>query len=210
MSDRLAAMDREAMRALVRQVLRDVLPEAIKANGALRAAAGASSAAAGSPARAEAKPESRPERRAEPKPDLRREAAKPRTEAPPRSAPADRRTVIEEVALYTDQDLAKFVRRLIQLLDDPADREAVRAGRHLFRLKRARPAATGVGGLGAPTNAARPVGTVERIAQGVVKESTVVAAAKAGARLVVGKGVVVTPLARDKARQLGVQIERDA
>ncbi|MFZ5789119.1 MAG: hypothetical protein ACOY3L_00320, partial [Pseudomonadota bacterium] len=136
------------------------------------------------------------------------EAAKPRTEAPPR--PADRRTVIEEVALYTDQDLAKFVRRLIQLLDDPADREAVRAGRHLFRLKRARPAAPGAGGLGAPANAARPVGTVERVAQGVVKESTVIAAAKAGARLVVGKGVVVTPLARDKARQLGVQIERDA
>jgi hypothetical protein len=43
----------------------------------------------------------------------------------------------------------------------------------------------------------------------VVKESTVTAAAKAGTRLVIGRGVVVTPLARDKARQLGVQIERD-
>jgi hypothetical protein len=35
------------------------------------------------------------------------------------------------------------------------------------------------------------------------------AAAEAGKKLVVGKGVVLTPLARDKARQLGVEIERE-
>ena len=36
-----------------------------------------------------------------------------------------------------------------------------------------------------------------------------VAAAKSGKKLTVAKGVVVTPLARDKARQLGVVIERE-
>ena len=40
-------------------------------------------------------------------------------------------------------------------------------------------------------------------------ERSLVAAAKAGKKLVIAKGVVLTPLARDKARQLGVQIERE-
>jgi hypothetical protein len=79
--------------------------------------------------------------------------------------------------------------------------EAIRTGRHQFTLKRA-PAASNA----AP---ARPAAAAEKILKGVVKESTVTAAAKAGTRLVIGRGVVVTPLARDKARQLGVQIERD-
>lgn len=187
MSDRRAGLDREAMRDLVRQVLRDVLPEAIRANASLRATTGGPADAA---------------RAARPP------AAKPRAEASPRPAPAEHRTMIEEVALYTDRDLAQFVRRLARLLDHPADREAVQAGRHQFRLKRVRPAACSPD-LGAPSDPARPIGAVERIAQGVVKESMVVAAAKAGARLVLGKKVVVTPLARDKARQLGVRIERD-
>jgi hypothetical protein len=36
-----------------------------------------------------------------------------------------------------------------------------------------------------------------------------VRAAAAGARLVLGRGAVLTPLARDKARTLGVQIEKE-
>ena len=40
-------------------------------------------------------------------------------------------------------------------------------------------------------------------------ERTVKEAAKAGARLVLGPGAVLTPLAREKARALGVEIERE-
>jgi len=49
---------------------------------------------------------------------------------------------------------------------------------------------------------------VHRVDKGAVTERTVAAAAKAGARLVLGPRAVLTPLARDKARVLGVPIER--
>ena len=100
---------------------------------------------------------------------------------------------VEDVVLVTDTELAAFVRRVIE------QREAIQSGRLKFRLKRARKAAEAE-----PTK-----GGSERIDKGIVTEKKVMAAAKAGKRLVVGKGVVVTPLARDKARQLGVQIERE-
>jgi hypothetical protein len=37
----------------------------------------------------------------------------------------------------------------------------------------------------------------------------VIGLARSGRRVVLGKRVVVTPLARDKARQLGVKLERE-
>ena len=40
-------------------------------------------------------------------------------------------------------------------------------------------------------------------------ERTIKKAADAGARLVLGPGAVLTPLARDKARALGIEIERE-
>ncbi len=110
-----------------------------------------------------------------------------------RSANSDTAKV-EEVALATDVELAAFIRRVIE------QREAIQAGRLKFRLKRARKSSDA-------DVAPRDGG--ERIDKGIVTEKRVMAAAKAGKRLVVGKGVVVTPLARDKARQLGVAIERE-
>jgi len=105
---------------------------------------------------------------------------------------------VEEVAITSDAELNVFVRRLLAL--EPRQREAVQAGRLKFRLKRARKSTETEG-------AAR--GGSERIDKGIVTEKKVMAAAKAGKKLVVGKGVVLTPLARDKARQLGLQIERE-
>lgn len=181
MSDRKAGLDREAMRRMVREVLRDALPEAIKGSAALKAAAQKVVASAPAPARAEP-------------------AAK---KAMPtgQSTPA-RQSAGEEVSLQSDQDLAQFVHRIVHLLENPATREAVKSGRHAFKLKRS-------GSTASTASTGRPAGATEKILKGVVKENTVVDAAKAGARLIIGRGVVVTPLARDKARQLGVQIERD-
>ena len=108
---------------------------------------------------------------------------------------------VEEVSIASDADLQSFVRRIASLAADPKQREALQSGRIRFRLKRAHKAPQ--------SEAAAPGGGGERVDKGIVNERRVLAAAKAGKRLVVGKGVVVTPLARDKARQLGVQIERD-
>jgi hypothetical protein len=48
-----------------------------------------------------------------------------------------------------------------------------------------------------------------RVEKGAVTERAVIAAAKAGERLVLGPRAVLTPLARDKARALGVPIEKE-
>jgi hypothetical protein len=48
-----------------------------------------------------------------------------------------------------------------------------------------------------------------RIERGAVTERAVQAAASAGARLVLGPRAVLTPLARDRARALGVPIEKE-
>jgi len=152
------SIDRDAIRAMVRQVLRDALPEAVREKIVAQAA----------------------------------DASTPKKKTEVRAAGSDAAKV-EDVSIATDAELAAFVRRVLD------QREAVQAGRLKFRLKRARKAVE--------AEPARSGG--ERVDKGIVTEKRVVAAAKAGKRLVVGKGVVVTPLARDKARQLGVEIERE-
>jgi hypothetical protein len=105
---------------------------------------------------------------------------------------------VEDVDLRTDADLDAFVRSLVRRLENPRDRMAIRAGRVRFRL-RSGPAA-------APAAAAGPVMRVER---GAVTERTVREAADAGARLVLAPRAVLTPMARDRARTLGVEIEKE-
>jgi hypothetical protein len=129
----------------------------------------------------------------------------------------------ETVNLSTDADLAAFVSRLLDL--DPDEREAVRSGRKRFRLVpttapvppatpvQATPVQAAPAQVSAPAAPAKaapaPAGAVRRIERGAVTERTVEAAARAGERLVLGRGAVLTPLARDRARSGGVEIERE-
>jgi len=96
----------------------------------------------------------------------------------------------ERVTLDSDADLDRFVRSL--LARPPEELEAIRAGRHRFTLQ-----------SGATSGALR-------VEHGAVTERKVEEAVKAGARLVLGRGAVLTPLARDKARAKGIQIERES
>jgi len=107
--------------------------------------------------------------------------------------------VIETVDLSTDEDLAAFVKRLLDL--DPDQREELRSGRKRFRLV-ALPAPP------APP-AAAGAGSVRRIERGAVTEAVINQAARAGERLVLGRAAVLTPLARDRARASGVQIDKE-
>jgi len=102
---------------------------------------------------------------------------------------------VETVSLRTDADLDAFVRRLLRLFENPQRRDALRAGRLRFRLA----AAAGPGS----------VQPAHRVDKGAVTEAMVVGAARAGARLVLGRRAVLTPLARDRARAAGVEIERE-
>jgi hypothetical protein len=102
---------------------------------------------------------------------------------------------VETVSLRTDADLDAFVRRLLHLFENPQRRDALRAGRLRFRLA----AAAGPGS----------VQPAHRVDKGAVTEAMVRQAAGAGARLVLGRRAVLTPLARDRARAAGVEIERE-
>jgi hypothetical protein len=121
--------------------------------------------------------------------------------------------VTETVNLSTDEDLAAFVERLLDL--DPGQREELRSGRKRFRLASPQalsvPAGAGQAGAGHSNGAERagPSAPVRRIERGAVTEAVIAAAAGAGERLVLGRGAVLTPLARDRARASGVQIEKE-
>ena len=121
--------------------------------------------------------------------------------------------VTETVNLSTDEDLAAFVKRLLDL--DPGQREELRSGRKRFRLASPQapsvPAGAGQVGAGHSNGAERagPSAPVRRIDRGAVTEAVIAAASRAGERLVLGRGAVLTPLARDRARASGVQIEKE-
>jgi hypothetical protein len=126
--------------------------------------------------------------------------------------------VTETVNLSTDEDLAAFVRRLLDV--GPGEREELRSGRKRFMLAtpRTAPAAADPPTLPVPAGRADEAGraggggetaAVHRIERGAVTEAVVSAAARAGQRLVLGRGAVLTPLARDRVRASGVQIEKE-
>jgi hypothetical protein len=117
--------------------------------------------------------------------------------------------VTETVNLSTDEDLAAFVARLLDL--DAGEREDLRAGRKRFRLARGTtPAPAPAPAAPAPAPAPAPNGApVRRVESGAVTEALVREAARAGERLVLGRAAVLTPLARDRARASGVEIVKE-
>jgi hypothetical protein len=118
--------------------------------------------------------------------------------------------VTETVNLSTDDDLAAFVLRLLDL--EPDQREELRSGRKRFRLPdigSASPAPSVAAGAANGAERAGESTLVRRIERGAVTEAVVTAAARAGERLVLGRGAVLTPLARDRARASGVPIEKE-
>ncbi len=108
---------------------------------------------------------------------------------------------VERVDLRSDADLDAFVRSLVRRLENPRDRMAIRSGKVRFRLGATAPAGGGAG--------AAPAGPVMRVERGAVTERTVRDAARDGARLVLSRRAVLTPMARDRARSLGVEIEKE-
>ncbi len=133
----------------------------------------------------------------------------------PRSGPAGSDDASWRVRISTDEDLHAFVLRVLKLAGNPKLRQDLISGRARFLLAAA-PAPPGVAGPAAlpPGVSSRgddlpgPAGR-HRVDKGAVTERTVAAAAAAGARLVLGPRAVLTPLARDKARALGVPIEKE-
>ncbi|MHC9296195.1 hypothetical protein ACRCUN_27330 [Mycobacterium sp. LTG2003] len=135
--------------------------------------------------------------------------APPSEPAPPPSAPptfaeqmgleptgpraVDGRNRTEEVRLTSDKDLDSFVRKLLRLFESPKTRADLKSGRLSFRL--------------AGTSRASGGPVTHRIESGAVTERHI--ADMAGGTLVLGRRAVLTPLAREKARALGITIEKE-
>lgn len=113
---------------------------------------------------------------------------------PPQELPDG--AVVETVALRSDADVDAFVRTLARRLEDPGQREAIRSGKVRFQLA-------------VPSAPDTPAAPTVRVEAGAVTERAVKEAAKAGARLVLSPRAVLTPMARDRARSLGVEIEKE-
>lgn len=112
----------------------------------------------------------------------------------------------EAVSLTTDTELAAFVRRLMQLAQDPGARAEIEAGRHVFRL--GTPAAT-------PLRADTPRGTAPgaaappaRFERGLVTEREIARLPDGTRSITLGKHARLTPLARDELGRRGIRMER--
>jgi hypothetical protein len=106
---------------------------------------------------------------------------------------AEEKSRTDCVRIGSDQELDTFVRHLLKLFENPKTRADLRQGRLTFRLAAAR---TGGGG-------------VRRIERGAVTERQVAELAATGATLVLGPKAVLTPLGRERARALGVTVEKE-
>jgi hypothetical protein len=103
----------------------------------------------------------------------------------------------ETVSLASDAELQAFVQRIAQRCENAQERTAIRSGALRFTLRREN---------GAP---ASPTGGERLIEHGAVTERLVREAARSGDSIRLGQKAVLTPLARDVARTLGVTIEKE-
>jgi hypothetical protein len=122
----------------------------------------------------------------------------------PRSGPPGGDDASWTVRISTDEDLHAFALRVLKLAGNPKLRQDLISGRARFRLAGAAAALSA-----AAPSASTGQAAAHRVDKGAVTERTVAAAAAAGARLVLGPRAVLTPLGRDKARALGVPIEKE-
>jgi hypothetical protein len=102
------------------------------------------------------------------------------------------------VRIASDSDLMAFAKDVLRLAENPQIEAAIQAGRHPFRL---------AGGGGAAAVSAAP-GQSHRIDKGVVTEAVIAKLGKGVSRLVLGPGVSITPLARDRAKARNISVER--
>lgn len=108
----------------------------------------------------------------------------------------------EMVTITSDQDLARFVGRLMGMVKNERLRADIESGRYIFRLNRhgAGTLSTGVSSPG--------LGRTARLKDKLVGEKQVRGLDEDVAVLEVAKDVRFTPLASDALRQAGIKIKR--
>ena len=114
------------------------------------------------------------------------------------------KVTVETITIASDADLSRFVNYLLDLSKDTEAWLALEEGERVFRLNE--------GSTRVQVHASQPVPErkTEKIDKGLVNENRITALVKKGiGHLVLGKSVVLTPLGRDKARDLNIFLERE-
>lgn len=124
------------------------------------------------------------------------------------SMAATRAPESEQVSLRNDAEVAAFVQRLIGLLDHPAHAHAVRNGSHRFVLAKTAPSAAGATSMTTSDSLVSGALSDMTIKEGLLTEAKMNQFKGTVGRLLLNSAVVVTPGARDRARQLGITMER--
>jgi len=104
------------------------------------------------------------------------------------------------VAVRTADDLGRFAREVAEAAADPSARAAILEGRVRF-------APSGGAAQGAAPPEARAPSAFE-MTSGVLSETRLVEIGRTHGRIVLGAAVVLTPLARDKAREMKIELTR--
>ncbi|TQS24546.1 hypothetical protein [Microbispora sp. KK1-11] len=198
----MTALPADELRLLVREVLRDLLPAISAATGPTAPPPTAPPPSVAGPARPGTPGNASATGGRAGHVSM---ATAPAGHVPGASAETPGRTpAAEPVVIVGDDDLNAFALRVLDLAADPARAAALRSGRLRFRL--AAPASASAAAQPAQEAVRQEVVRHEK---GAVTERHVAAAAAAGARLVLGRRAVLTPLARERARACGLAVERE-
>jgi hypothetical protein len=109
------------------------------------------------------------------------------------------------VPMRAENDLALFARRVLQLAEDPRRRQAIEGGVFPFRFEQSTS-----DGLSNGVNPGIGSTALEsRIDKGLVNEKHINKLLKGTTILNLGKRATITPLARDKARKMGITITKE-
>ncbi len=127
-------------------------------------------------------------------------------EAPKPTAPAKTTSFAErlradkpiDIAIANDGDLARFARDVAEAASDADLKAVLLSGKARFQLSGAKPAA-------APSP---PRSGAFHWDKGVLSEAKVTEIARKHVRIVLGPGAVMTPLARDRAREVKIELVR--
>jgi hypothetical protein len=185
----VSAGNDDLLRSVTREVLAELLPGLLEEQLASPATNG--NGHVGGPA---AEEDAVPQVPAPPVAKVHRPSGWQPPETETAAAPEERGS--ERVQLRSDADLDAFVRALAVRFESPDERAAILSGAVRFRL------------AGASVEEPSSRSTI-RVESGAVTERAVRDAARTGARLVLSPRAVLTPLARDRARSLGVEIEKE-
>lgn len=123
----------------------------------------------------------------------------------------------EAVALNSDADLGAFVRRLLDMAQDPARRADLLSGRHLFTLDRPASAYTAPPARAyvppspsAPPSASPAPAARQASGKTLLTERDIDALPQGTTALTIARSARLTPLARDELRRRNIKIERAA